>query len=193
MRGVIGMKKLWAVALLMFAGIFPAAAYAEPGVFKLSLWDQYSLTIPNHPDEIQGLDLGIGSHTGAVTGLQADLMWAQTDKLTGVSFSWGISTTGFAQGLQWAFVNMANTITGAQLGGVNMTSEMTGAQVGGVNMSSRSVVGAQVGFYNQAEYINGVQFGLLNYARYIYGLQIGFINIAENGYLPAMVFVNGRF
>ena len=60
-------------------------------------------------------------------------------------------------------------------------------------MSTREMTGLQAGFYNQADMIRGVQFGLLNYAHDIYGLQIGLFNIAENGYLPAMVFLNGRF
>ncbi len=187
------MKKIALLAVFV-AGLFvPACAAGGPGYVKLSLWDRLAFAIPNNTQEIKGADLGIGSHTYSVTGLQWDVIWAETQNLTGASLAFGISKVGYGQGLQWAFVNMGNTLTGGQLGGVKMIADMTGAQVGFVNMSSRSVVGAQVGFYNQAEYINGVQFGLVNYAKYIYGLQVGIFNIAENGYLPAMVFVNGRF
>ena len=186
------MKKLLLLAVLLTGLSFPACA-SGPGYFKLSLWDDLALAIPNNIREIQGADFGIGSYTHHLTGFQWDIIWAETHDLTGASLAWGISKTSQANGLQWAFVTMADNITGAQLGGVNTAVDTTGAQVGGVNMSLRSIVGAQVGFYNQASYINGVQFGLVNYAKCIYGLQIGIFNIAENGFLPAMVFVNGRF
>ena len=186
------MKKLLLVVALLAGLSFPTCA-EEAGHFKLSLWDDISVAIPNNVRNIQGVDLGIGSHAHNVTGLQADLIWAETHSLAGVSWAWGISKVSQAKGLQWAFVTMADNSTGVQLGGVNMTVDMTGVQFGGVNMSHRSTVGAQIGFYNQAEYVNGVQFGLVNYAKYIYGLQLGIFNIAENGYLPAMIFVNGRF
>ncbi|MBP5429947.1 MAG: hypothetical protein J6Y25_03575 [Elusimicrobiaceae bacterium] len=172
------MKKL--LLLMLLVGFALPAFCAGEGNVKLSLWDRYAVSIPhNNLDEIKGVDLGIGSTTHNVTGFQGDLLWAETNNLIGANFAWGISKTSYAQGAQLAFVTMSNSITGAQLGAVNM--------------SSRSVIGAQVGFYNQAEYINGVQLGFVNYAKYIYGLQLGFINIAENGFLPAMIFVNGRF
>lgn len=187
------MKKLWLLAVWIAGFAFPACAAGGPGYVKLSLWDQLSFAIPNNTQEIEGVDLGIGSYTRNMTGVQWDVIWAETNYLSGISLAGGISKTDQAEGVQWAFVTMSANMTGAQLGLVNMTISMTGAQVGGVNMSTHALEGAQVGFYNQAEYIHGVQFGLVNYARYINGLQIGFINIAENGYLPAMVFVNGRF
>ncbi len=186
------MKKLLLLAVFVAGMTFPA--FAGSGAFKLSLWDNLAFAIPNNTQEIKGVDLGIGSHTYSVTGFQWDLIWGETRYLTGVSWVGGISKTGYAQGVQWAFVNMADDISGVQFGGVNMTTaDVTGLQFGGVNMSGRSVVGAQIGSYNQAEYINGVQIGLVNYAKYIYGLQIGVFNIAENGFLPAMILVNGRF
>ncbi|MBR2082878.1 MAG: hypothetical protein IJ876_07765 [Elusimicrobiaceae bacterium] len=174
------MKKLLLLAVLLGALSFPACAATDPGYFKLSLWDHIAFAITNNNiREIQGADLGIGSQAYSITGVQWDLIWAETTYLTGASLAWGISKTTQA--------------TGAQLAFVTMSSDITGAQLGAVNLSSRSVVGAQIGFYNQAEYINGVQFGLVNYAKYIYGLQLGIFNIAENGYLPAMIFINGRF
>ncbi len=187
------MKKLLLLAVFVAGLAFPAQAAGQSGAFKLSLWDHLSFAIPNNTQEIQGVDLGIGSHDYSLTGFQWDLIWGESKYLTGLSWAWGISKTGYAQGVQWAFVTMADDITGVQLGGVNMTADMTGVQFGGVNMSHRSTVGAQIGFYNQAEYINGVQIGFVNYVKYIYGLQLGIFNIAENGYLPAMVFINGRF
>ena len=216
------MKKLLLLAIFVVGLAFPACASGS-GYVKLSLWDNLSFAIPNNTQEIRGVDLGIGSHTRDVIGLQWDVIWAETHYLTGASLAWGMSKTSQAEGLQWAFVTTADKITGAQLGLVNTSANTTGAQVGGLNMSLRSivgaqvgganmalrsvtgaqvgavnislrsVVGAQVGFYNRAEHITGAQLGFVNYARSIRGLQVGIFNIAENGYLPAMIFVNGRF
>lgn len=179
--------------MLLCGLALPMSAANAGGAFKLSLWDNWAVSIPGDIYHIEGVDLGIGSRSPLMTGFQWDLMWAESEQLTGFSWAFGISKTGYAQGLQLAFVNMANDISGMQWGAVNMTADMTGLQLGGVNMSTSSIVGVQLGFYNQAGYINGVQFGLVNYAKYIYGLQLGLFNIAENGYLPAMVFINGRF
>lgn len=187
------MKKLLLLAVLLASLSFPVFAAKNPGYFKLSLWDNLSVALPNNTQDITGVDLGIGSHSFSVTGLQADLMWAESKYITGASLSMGISKTRQTKGVQWAFVTMSEDVTGVQLGFVNMTAYITGVQFGGANMSSREIVGMQAGFYNQAKYVNGLQFGLVNYAQYIYGLQLGLINIADNGYLPAMIFVNGRF
>ena len=229
------MKKL-VIAVALLAGIaFPAAA--EPGYFKLSLWDHVAVAIPNNINDIAGVDLGFGSYTHTMTGFQWDIAWAESTQLTGLSWTLGISKTADGQGVQCAFVSMSERFAGVQFSGVNMTKDLAGIELGGVNMSSRTLTGAQlgfvnmdntllggqlgglnisnvtlqgaqlgivnmanrylegaqIGFYNQADSLNGFQLGLLNYAKHIYGLQIGIINIAENGVLPAMVFVNGRF
>jgi len=173
------MKKLLFLAVLVFGFTLPAAAYQEPGNLKLSLWDDIAFAIPNNIHNVEGLDLGIGSKTYKMTGLQWDILWANSSYLTGLSWAWGASKT--------------NRGTGAQMALVTLNDHMTGAQLGAVNVSWRSLTGAQVGFYNQAREIVGAQVGLINYAKYIHGLQVGLFNIAENGYLPAMIFINGRF
>ena len=186
-------KKLLLLATLIISLSAPILAADNTGHFKLSLWDQAAFAIPNNPQVITGVDLGIGSYTHHITGLQWDIMWAETHSLAGVSLAFGISKTIQATGLQWAFVTKSNNITGVQLGAANTTINLTGIQAGGFNTSLRSVSGVQVGLYNQASYIHGIQFGLVNYAKYIRGLQLGIFNIAENGFLPAMVFINGHF
>lgn len=171
------MKKLAVLALLLCA-TFPAAA--DTGVLKLSLWDKTAIATPANTQDITGIDFGIGSTSAAVTGLQMDLLFAQTEyELSGVSTAWIIS--------------MANEVRGVQLAMLTKAENLQGAQLGLANLNRQSMTGVQFGFFNQAEYANGLQLGFVNYAKTIDGLQVGILNIAENGWFPAMIFVNGRF
>jgi len=171
------MKKLLAVVVLFLATL-PAAA--ETAVFKLSLWDHLALATPANTQDVTGVDFGIMSNTATVTGVQLDLLIAQTQyELKGLSSAWIVSMVGETYGAQAALLTK--------------TEKLTGAQLGVVNTVENSGTGVQWGFFNKAEFIHGAQLGFVNYARTIEGLQIGLINIAENGWFPAMVFVNGRF
>ena len=173
------MKKIVLFACLLVMA-FPAVARMQNGYLKLSLWDQIALATPNNKEDITGLDFGIGSKTAAVTGLQWDLVWAETTyDLKGVSTAW--------------LVSMANQVKGVQTAAFVKGNDVTGAQIGAVNLAS-SINGAQIAFFNQTDYLHGLQLGFVNYARDIdRGLQLGLLNIAENGFVPVMVFVNGRF
>ena len=173
------MKKIILVLLLGLTA-FPALAGSQNAVFKLSLWDQLALAAPNNKEDVTGLDFGIGSKTATVTGLQLDLVWAETKyDLKGVSSAWIVSLANKVQGFQTAAFVKANDVTGVQLGAVSLAS---------------SVNGLQVGFFNQTDYLHGLQFGFVNYARDVdRGLQIGLLNVAENGYVPVMIIANGRF
>ena len=171
------MKKLLILALALLATL-PASA--DTGIFKLSLWDKTAIATPRNTHDITGIDFGIGSKTDTVTGVQMDLIFAQTEyELKGASFAW--------------IINLANEVYGAQFGLLSKAENSTGAQLGFVNISNRAISGVQFGFFNQAEYVHGAQVGFVNYARTIEGLQVGILNIAENGWFPAMVLVNGRF
>lgn len=172
------MKKLAVLAAVLCAAL-PAAA-SDTGVLKLSLWDKTAIAAPANTHEITGIDFGIGSTTDSVTGVQLDLLFAQTRyELKGVSMAW--------------LVSLANEVCGAQFALLTKSENLTGAQLGLVNINQRGVSGVQFGFFNQADYIHGVQLGFVNYAKTIDGLQVGILNIAENGWFPAMVIVNGRF
>ncbi len=173
------MKKIALVAVALFIA-FPAVAAQQNGVLKLSLWDQTAIAAPNNTQDVSGLDFGIGSKTATVTGLQLDLIWAETSyNLKGVSHAWLVSMANDVKGLQLAAFVKGNEVTGVQMGLVNLTN---------------SINGLQFGFFNQTDYLHGVQFGFVNYARDLdQGLQLGLLNIAENGFVPVMVFVNGRF
>ena len=173
------MKKIVLVFLFVLMA-FPALAGSQNGIVKLSLWDQLALAVPNNKEDVTGLDFGIGSKTTAVTGLQWDLVWAETTyELKGVSCAWIVSMANKMQGFQTAAFVKANDIIGAQFGVVSLAN---------------SVNGVQVGFFNQTDYLHGLQLGFVNYARDVdRGLQVGLLNVAENGYVPVMIFVNGRF
>lgn len=173
------MKRLFLLAVLVAGFAFPAYAYQAPGNLKLSVWDNIAFAVPNNIENVKGFDLGIASNTYSVTGLQWDLLWADASYITGLSWAWGLSQAGHA--------------TGAQIALVTSNDQLTGAQIGAVNFSWGKVVGAQIGIYNQAKRIVGAQIGLLNYTKNLHGVQLGLFNISENGYLPAMVFINARF
>ena len=187
------MKKIFVLFAILCLS-FPA--FATNSALKLSLWDDMAVAIPtNNIYNVSGIDLGIGSKTDSVTGAQIDLIWAQTHyQLTGASFAWLVNMARKVSGFQTATFVKAADVTGAQMGVATMTSALNGAQIGCVNLTS-SLYGAQVGFYNHADQIvSGFQLGMLNYARSItQGVQLGLLNIAENGFVPVMVFVNGRF
>ncbi len=176
--GVYPMKKLAVLAVFLVAA-FPACAF-QTGALKLSLWDNLAITAPAHSQDISGLDFGIGSNTSAVTGLQWDLVWAQTQyELKGASIAF--------------IVSMANQVKGVQTAAFVKAADVTGAQLGVVNLGL-TINGVQLGFVNQTDYLHGLQFGFVNYAREIEkGLQIGILNIAENGWVPVMIIANGRF
>ena len=170
------MKKLF-VLLIVCAAAFPVCA-KEAGL-KLSLWNQMAWTTPSNNVSVSGLDLGIGSTEDFLKGLQLDVVWAETGELRGVSWAGGLSTS--------------QDMHGAQIAPFTMAEDAYGLQFGGLNVTKNKITGLQVGFFNHAEHLHGFQVGFVNHATVIEGLQFGLINIAENGVLPVMVFINGRF
>ena len=97
------------------------------------------------------------------------------------------------KGWQGSLYAKSREFVGLQSGLVTHNEQtFTGVQWGFVNLAN-SFEGAQLGFVNYSKDVTGVQLGFVNYAEHIYGIQIGLANIARNGFLPAMIFVNGRF
>ena len=205
------MKKLvLAAVLLSVLCAWPTAASAkDAGNFKLSLWGDVAVAIPNNIHNVHGVDLGIGSTVDHFCGVQFDLIYSHANKdFNGVQSSWiyasapsfnGVQSSliGVAdhfQGVQWGLVNVANQqFTGVQLGLVNYDQgEFTGIQWGLGNYAPH-FTGGQLGWVNVAKDVRGLQLGLVNYTETIYGLQIGLVNIATKNWLPVMVFLNGRF
>lgn len=155
------MKKLLAVAV--FVALLAVGAQAKESPIKLSLWGP--IAIPSGSVEVKGLDLGIGSTTPKMTGLQFDFIYAESSDFTG---------------LQMAIVNNVGSGTGVQWSAVNIVTE--------------DFTGLQAGFVNYANRVTGLQLGFVNYAKVLdKGLQLGLVNFAENGWLPVMIFINGKF
>ena len=173
-------KSLLLIALLTTA--FTAFAAVDDSHFKWSLWGDEASAFPNNNlRNVRGLDLGIGSKTDRMKGVQLDLVWGETDYiLRGASFG--------------GMVNIANRISGFQTAAYVQANEVHGMQLGGVNFA-RSLDGVQAGFYNQAdEVVYGLQIGIVNQAYHMeQGCQIGLVNIAHNGFWPVMILMNGRF
>lgn len=154
------MKKLLAAVTLAFVCI---SANAATTPIKVSLWG--SIAYPSAADTVvKGLDIGIGSTTAEVKGVQLDFIFSKTSDLTGV---------------QSGLLGMVDTGIGGQVSAVNIANDFTGLQWG---------------LFNYAERVKGLQLGFVNYAQEIdKGLQIGLLNFAKNGWLPVMIIVNGKF
>ena len=168
------MKK---VVFSLVAVLMLCAASAQAQVFKLSLWDD--ICVPNG-DYTGGLEIGIGTQTKEVEGVQFAFIYAQADKFTGV---------------QWALVNNTDDGLGVQWGFVNIAKEMKGIQLGGVNWTKGDFTGVQWGWVNYADNATGVQFGLVNWTNTMKGVQLGLVNVIKNNsmFLPVFVFFNFCF
>lgn len=186
------MKKL-VLTLALAVTALPAMAYGNSNI-KVSLWDRIAAAAPNNNiDEITGLDFGIGSTAEHVSGVQFDFIYANTkNDFVGVQWAWILAVTPEFKGWQAAILSMADQFVGLQSGFVNYNKhDFTGVQWGAANITD-SFTGVQFGFVNYAKSANGLQFGFINYTDNLYGIQLGLANIARNGWLPAMIFINGR-
>lgn len=192
------MKKLvLAAVLLTVLCAWPSAASAgDTGYVKLSLWDDIAVALPNNIHNITGVDLGIGSKADTVDGIQWDFIYNDARKVRGIKSAWIYNTADVVYGLQGSLVSVnRRDMKGITGGLVSVTEgEMVGLQTGFVTIAKGDVTGVQYGLVNYTPgHLTGVQLGFVNYVENIKGLQIGLLNIAKNGYLPAMIFVNGRF
>ena len=174
------MKKLAVLAVALFITA-PAFACCGDGIVKLSLWDNIAVALPNNIHNVTGVSLGIGSNVDTLDGLQWDFIYNNARKVRGVKAAGFYNTADIVYGMQGSLVTVNNR-------------DLKGLQSGLVNISQGEVTGVQWGLVNLAHgHVTGVQLGLVNYVNSIKGLQLGLLNIARNGYLPAMIFINGRF
>lgn len=186
------MKKL-VLALCLAVTCVPAMASGNSNIKVSLWGDIAVAAPNNNIDDVKGLDIGIGSTAEEITGVQLDFIYANAkDKFTGIQSSYIYSVTPEFQGWQSALFAQADHFVGLQSGAVTYTKQdFTGVQWGFVNLAD-SFTGAQLGFVNYSKSVNGVQFGFVNYTENIYGIQLGLANIARNGFFPAMIFINGR-
>ena len=186
------MKKL---AVLLVAVLVAAPAFAENGILKLSLWDNIAVALPNNTQTVRGIDLGIGSNTDSIYGLQWNIVKSEAGELRGINEAWIYAKVGEGYGINGAIYSRSNHFYGLQGGIVTVNDSFLGGLQGGwINISHGKLIGAQIGIYNQVEDLHGLQLGFVNNAHHISkGLQVGLVNIAKNGWFPVMVLVNGRF
>ena len=207
------MKKMLFVAVLLL-GLFckwPTSVFAaDSSWLKLSLWgDIAAAASHNNLNYVHGLDLGIGSTTDHICGVQLDIAYSRVNnEFYGVQTSWIYASAPEFSGVQSSLIDVADQFTGVQWGGLNLANrDFTGVQLGFVNVDlndftgvqfsfvnyTEKFTGVQAGFVNVAKDVNGLQLGLVNYTENVYGLQIGLVNVATKNWLPAMILVNGRF
>ena len=187
------MKKLAVLLAVVFCA---APVFAgDTGILKLSLWGDIAVAVPNNTQHVTGVDLGIGSSTEKIDGLQLDLIYSEAGTVRGINSAFIVSKADLVYGLQGGIYNKANSVYGIQGGliAINET-ELVGLHDGWINIAHGTLVGVQAGIYNQVEDLHGVQLGLVNNARFISkGLQIGLVNIAKNGWVKVLPIVNGHF
>ena len=173
------MKK---IAVLLVAVLCAAPVFAgDGGIIKLSLWGKAAVAVPNNIDHVTGIDIGIGSTTEHVDGVQWNFVWGEAGVVHGVNTAYIVAKSDEVIGLQGALVSINE-------------SKVGGIQGGLVNLAHGEVIGLQYGFFNKVGDLHGAQLGFINYAENISkGLHVGLVNIAKNGWFPVMVIVNGRF
>ena len=182
------MKK---VVLSLVAVFMLFAVSAQAQVVKLSLWGD--ICVPNE-DYTGGLEIGIGSETQAVDGVQFGIIYSKAGKLQGVQLGL-VNNTDEGIGVQWGLLNLAKEFTGVELGFVNIADTMKGIQWGAVNWTKGDFTGAQLGFVNYADNVTGIQFGFVNWANTMKGVQLGLVNVIKNNtmFLPVFVIFNFCF
>ena len=188
------MKKIAVLLAVLFAA---APAFAgDKGILKLSLWDDIAVAVPNNIHNVTGLSIGIGSKVNTLDGIQWDFIYNDAQKVRGIKSAYFYETADTVYGLEGALVSINRSeMKGIHGGLVSWNKgEMVGLHSGFVTIDEGDVTGVEWGFVNYNKgHLTGVQLGFVNYVNNIKGLQIGLLNIAKNGYLPAMIFINGRF
>ena len=183
------MKKLLMLAVLV-ATLGLSAAAESP--IKLSLYDNIAWPHTNNANVVLGI---VDANTPTVHGISWVIGSSRVDQMWGWSSAYIYARSNEMRGLQGALYNVTTDGVGLSHGFVDVNKgTFTGLKSGFVNLG-QEMKGVQFGFYNQAETLTGLQFGLVNNSRRVEsGLQIGLVNIIkENGWLPFMVIVNGRF
>lgn len=167
----------------LVAGIIAAvpgdtAAQEEARPFELSLFTPVQIQGPEA--SIAGIRLSLYGRNASMQGLDIGIISHTTGVTRGVQFGFvGLAEGGF-QGFQNAFVNVSEGPT-------------TGFQLGLYNDAASGEV-FQMGIFNRLGTGSGFMLGIVNWADDFEGLQIGilnFIKLAENhAFLPI---VNWRF
>lgn len=187
------MKKI--VAFVALAMAFSAGAFAADSPVKFSLFDK--IAAPASEDINFGLGL-VYSNTQRSRGLDLTIFASRVEDMGGVQLGFLYSGSKDMGGAQLGLINHTEGGYGLQWGAVNLIlggGKFSGVSLGLVNYADAAFTGLQWGAVNYAKSFKGLQLGIVNYAeRMESGLQIGLANIIrENGWLPVMIIVNGKF
>lgn len=171
------MKKITVLIFILLCGTKAFAWNSD--VLKLSLWGQHkSVGFPFNTPQVTGIEMGLGANLKEVKGLQANVLYGMS---------------GILKGIQISVISRSNNITGAQIGFRNISYHtLHGVQAGIFNQAVK-LKGLQLGLINTSNILAGLQIGLINKSSNLSGLQIGLFNIIENGPIPSMIGLNGRF
>ena len=178
------------------------SSQSDVGGFRLSL-------LYGECDDFAGLDIGlVGRATGDFRGLAIGGANIVSDRIVGLQVglvNWNSnedeSSARRSIGVQYGFLNYADSFLGLQDGWINVSSgNVSGLQYGFLNCAC-DVTGAQCGTLLVAGVnvasgsVSGCQIGIVNYAgRMESGLQIGIVNvISRGGILPVLPILNGNF
>lgn len=175
---------------------------SDVGGFRLSL-------LYGECADFAGLDIGtVGRASGDFNGLAIGGANVVSRRLVGLQVgfvNWNSngdeSPACRSIGVQYGFMNYADSLLGLQDGWINVSSgNVSGLQYGFLNCAG-DVHGGQcgslivLGVNVAAGSVGGCQIGMLNYAgKMDYGVQIGLVNvIASGGFFPVLPIVNGGF
>lgn len=206
---------LSSITVFSFAHVLAAETIPPPPAGEASIYDRTNTAEGNHfnghfplkfsifgdtawPEYISVTNICLGlfdSNTPTVEGLDLNFFSARNEELTGLQMSLIYARSGDMKGVQISFWTAAQSASGVEIGFVNNdTNDLTGVQLGIVNLVGE-LDGAQLGLINKATFVHGLQLGIFNYAeRFEGGLQIGLANfIKQDGMLPFMVLINGKF
>ena len=208
-------------------GLFSAVDYDVYGIdictlAGRTLGDEYGLQLGlfNLVDgDVGGIQAGLANVAGrSVTGLQLAGFF---NAAAGDVPCWGAQVSALMNrahnfnGLQVAYVDVADRISGLQVGGyaeservdggqisfVCRTKELAGFQVGAINVCldldapgvSGDMEGVQIGVVNICNRGSGLQLGVWNQARSFDGVQIGLCNVISEGPVPFLPILNASF
>ena len=190
---------------VMFSLLDPVqwpSSQSDVGGFRLSL-------LYGECADFAGLDIGlVGRATGDFRGLSIGGANIVSRRLVGLQVglvNWNsngdISSDRRSIGVQYGFLNFADSFFGLQNGWINISpNNASGLQYGSLNCAD-NVNGVQCGSLlifgvNVAVgTVHGCQIGIVNYAgRMESGVQLGIVNIiADGGFFPVLPILNGGF
>ncbi len=154
-------------------------------------WAQESVTKPINLALFAPIQIVPEGHS--VKGFRFSLLYGKNHNVEGLDLSL-VGIANDFKGVQVALAGINNgNFTGLQWAGVGVVKkQMTGVQFNFVNVAE-SMKWVQAGAVNYTETAEGLQISFVNWTETLHGLQIGLLNFAKNGFLPIFPFFNFNF